>query len=358
MGSYDSLRERALANIELLFDHWGLDWKWINTKEIDFINPTRKDQNYGACRFNVEKGRGADFTGSYIKDSDVAKLGPGFTREDFVNIGKQEFQWGFDIIGLCQTIRGCTSYSDAAKDLQKSLKEISKNSKLATPSKDAAAKRLHKVQEEKLKILQSAEKIWKLAKNFEGTLGDDYLIGRNIFTKYQPSIKFLSKVKNTEKNNFFPALIFKVSREPYGPLSAIHRIYLQVNTEGGLLGHRYSVTKLKSENPKIALGSIAGSAIWFGVPGSELCIAEGPENALSVMHLSGCNFVASSVFSNNFGNLTIPHYVKTLKLFPDNDKAGRDNTIKACIKYEYLKPKIYFPTPGLDWNDVLMGITK
>lgn len=354
MGRYDAVREKALANIELLFDYWALEWKKINSKEIDFINPTRKDNNYGACRFNVEKGRGADFTGSYIKDSDVAKFGPGFTREDFLNIGKEEQQWGFDIIGLCQKLRQHTSYDDAYRDLRETLQKIAKNTKLVQPAKDAATKRLHKIQEEKLKILQSAEKIWKLSKNFENTIGDDYLRGRKIFIKNEPNIKFLAKVKNTEKNNFFPALIFKVGKEPNGHISAIHRIYLKVNTEGGLLGHRYSVSKLNCNNPKVALGSIAGSAIWFGTPGHELCIAEGPENALSLRCL-GYPFVASSVFANNFSNIDLPFYVAKVNLFPDSDQAGIDNNAKALRKYAHLHPTSIFPPQNKDWNDVLIG---
>lgn len=354
MARYDAVREKALANIELLFDYWQLEWKWINSKEIDFINPTRKDTHYGACRFNVEKGRGADFTGSYIKDSDVAKFGPGFTRGDFLNIGKEESQWGFDIIGLCQRLRQHTSHNDAYRDLQQTLREIAKNTKLVQPAKDAAAKRLHKIQEEKLKILKSAEKIWKLSKSFEGTIGDDYLRGRKIFIKDESSIKFLSKVKNTEKNNFFPALIFKVSKAAGGPITAIHRIYLKVNTEGGLLGIRYSVSKLNCDNPKVALGSVSGSAIWFGTPGPMLCIAEGPENALSLRCL-GYPFVASSVFANNFSNIAVPSYVQILKLFPDGDSAGVDNNAKALRKYEYLHPTSIFPPNNKDWNDVLIG---
>lgn len=345
-GKDDALRERALANIELLFDHWGLEWKKINSKEYDFINPTRKDTNHGACRFNVAKGRGADFTGSYIKDSDVAKLGPGFTREDFINIGKQESQWGFDIIGLCQRIRQLDSYSDAARNLQESLKELSRDNKLIKPSKDAAAKRLHKIQEEKLKILKSAEKIWNLAEDFKNTVGNHYLRGRKIFIKDEPHIKFLARVKNTEKNNFFPALIFKVSKGPTTPITAIHRIYLYPDIHTG------EAKKLDCENPKVALGSVLGSAIWFGTPGPQLCIAEGPENALSIRRL-GYPFVASSVFSSNFSNLEIPIYVKELLLFPDGDKAGKSNLAKALKKYKKYKPAIHFPTENKDWNDIL-----
>ena len=45
---YDQLREKALANFELLLNHWGIEFQLIGEHEYDFLNPTRQDDNFGA----------------------------------------------------------------------------------------------------------------------------------------------------------------------------------------------------------------------------------------------------------------------------------------------------------------------
>jgi hypothetical protein len=349
---YGSLREQALANAELLFDYWQLDYVKVNKYEYDFLNPTRKDTKHGACRFNVDKGRGADFAGSYVKDSDITSIfGPNFTREDFQNIGRVEQSWSFDIIGLCQRLHRLNNYNDAAKFLEKQLNNIKKLEGFQEAAADAAAVRLHKLQTEKLKRLQWAERIWRSCKSWQGTLAETYFQSRSIKLRGTfPSIKFHPKIYNSELKGFFPAVLFKVSDSMDGALSAIHRIYL--DSEGN---------KLNVSSPKVALGNILGCGIWFGDINKDLCVAEGPENALSLITL-GYGFVVSTVFSNNFSNLNVKGY--NIKLFPDPDTAGRVNTVKAEVNYRargnnlsiVFPPKKLLPNGKLaDWNDIIMG---
>lgn len=347
MARYDQLREQALANIEALFNYWGLDYVQISEVEYDFKNPTRKDENYGACRFNVDKGRGADFSGSYVTNDQIRQIfGAGFSREDFINIGATERTWGFDIIGLCARINGANNYSDAAKLLKKHLSEIAESRSLIKPHPLAADLRKHRSQENKLKALRSAERTFNLCRDFEGTVGDLYLQGRGIKISNEPNIKYHARVYNSERRGFFPTLIFKISKTHNGPLEAIHRIYLNDLT----------FTKLDVEDPKKALGNVMGSGIWFGSPDTTLVIAEGPENALSFRVL-GYSFVVSTVYATNFHNLKIPKEVNKIILAPDNDKAGKLATQKA-LEY-YKRPKldivVSFPPEGKDWNDMLMG---
>lgn len=354
MSRYDPLKERALANVEALFNHWGLQYVKINHKEYDFLNPTREDTNHGACRFNVEKGRGADFTGSDITNADIAAtFGPGFNREDFQGIGSTERAVGFDIIGLVQKLFQCNDYIAAAKLLRRHLAELGKKQKLVKPLPNAAEIRTHKQSIERLNILKSAERSWGFARPYEHTIGDAYLKKRNIHVRDEPNIRFHAKVSNSELKTYFPCLLFKVSKEPKGPLEAIHRIYL--NHNGSILN---------VNDPKKALGNIQGAGIWFGTPGPMLCVAEGPENALSIRCV-GYPFAVSTVYSTNYHSLSIPTYVKILKLFPDPDQAGRVAVQKAISKYKRpdLLIQIVFPPEKTlsngklaDWNDILRGL--
>ena len=155
MSKYDQIREEALTNFDLLLTYWGIEYQKINDKEYDFINPLRDDKNHGACRFNVDKGTGADFAGTNFKDTDFLRIGQGFTASDFANITRRG-NWGFDIIGLCQRLRGAKSYQDASRLLRDDLKQIKKSPLFINPTKNAYERRKQVQSEQKLKTLKIA----------------------------------------------------------------------------------------------------------------------------------------------------------------------------------------------------------
>lgn len=357
MAKYAALRERALANFEALLDLWQITFTKISNDEYDFLNPTRKDNNYGACRFNVAKGIGSDFAGTNFTSADYKSLGPGFTKDDFAGYNQHtgiSTTWGFDIIGLCQRLRGSSTYKDAATELRDNLKSIKSNGKYNPASADAARQRDAQRTENKKKILASAQKTWNYCKDFEGTLADVYLRSRKLYFKGNaPEIKFHPKIYNTELKTFIPAVLFKISKSPESEFLGVHRIYIA----------RDGSRKAHLTNPKMALGSIKGAAIWFGTPDKTLHIVEGPENALTIKYL-GYSFVACTISAANFGNLSIPNYVNDVKLFPDPDKAGKEAALKAVDAYQrqgktvtiVMPPKRTLDNGKLaDWNDVLMG---
>lgn len=348
-NQYDALKERALANITLLFDHWKIDYKWINDKEIDFINPTRKDQNYGACRFNVFKNRGSDFAGYDYKSSDFSRLGKEFTKEDFAAIGTTTNQ-GFDIISLCGRLRGISNYSDAAKYLRLTIKEIEENTCLIKVNKEQKEKIAHERAAHSLKMLQFAQRTWGVCGEIKDTIGELYLSKRGITVKEPLVIKFKDRIYNKELQKYIPTLLFKVQVSPEGPLIAIHRIYL---TEQG--------NKANLISPKMALGSICGAGIWFGEKYSALYVTEGPENALSIREL-GEQFAVSTISAANMCNLIIPDYVHTVVICPDPDEAGKNSALKAAKAFALQNKivKIAFPPEKYlsngklaDWNDII-----
>jgi len=321
---YDQLREKALANFESLLDLWGIEYKKITEVEYDFINPTRYDKNYGACRFNINKGRGADFASVTISESDCNNIGNGFTKEDFVGyVNGTAQKAGFDIIGLTQRIRHTNTYQDAAGWLSRDLQAIKDNGSLIVPAKDAAERRRKDQRQQQQKIVELSQRLWHAAKEIKNTKAEVYFNSRELHPQ-EKTIRIINYLRHKGTDKRYPTVIFKVQEALDGPIVAIHRIFLKEDGNG----------KADVPEPKMALGRIKGAGIWFGTPSDTLYVAEGPENALYIREV-GIKFVVSTVYSTNYHNLVIPSYTKTVVLVPDEDGAGL-NACKLAIK-EYTK---------------------
>lgn len=345
---YKSLRVQALANFEPLLNLWNIDWKKISDYEYDFKNPTRNDQNFGACRFNILKNIGSDFALPTFTEADYAILGAGFNKNDFSHqtIDYREQSTGFDIIGLVQRFNKLDTYREAAELLRKQLIILNNKGELGNTNEAIKAREDTLARQRLFKIKKSST-VWGYCVPVKGTVGENYLTARCIEdTIDEPNMRFHHKVKNKELDKFLPAILFKVTTSPETELVALHRIYLTKD------GHK----KAELENPKMVLGSFKGAGIWFGKPGPKLYVAEGPENALSLRQV-GCEFVVSTISASNFGNLVIPEYVEIVILARDNDTAGHDNAVKAARSYvvdQKKVAKILAPRKGEDWNSALI----
>lgn len=354
------LKEKANTNILVLFEYWGLTYTKINDDEYDFINPTRKDTNFGACRYNIAKGLGADFAGTSFTEFDYLQVGLGFSREDFIGFqGGQSTNIGFDVIGLVQRLFTCSSYTDAAKLLDKQLSDIKSKVGLQEISLEQITKKQYEREQQSLKKISIAKRTWSICIPIQKTLGETYLNSRMIFLEQnEASLKYHPKVWNQELKSTCPALILKCSNSCTSTLRAIHRIYI---TPQG-----FKNSNLK--NPKMVLGNIKGLGIWFSQEKlssdatpqhnkyTTICIAEGPENALSIRSL-GYELVVSTIDAANFANITIPDNIQEILLFPDSDQAGEIAAEKAYKAYNKIaKVKVLFPpnrnkSPKWDWND-------
>jgi len=360
MLKYEHLREHALANFETLLNYWKVEYRPINANEYDLIAKWRDDGDFGAVRFNTFKNRGSDFAGISIASLNPTMLGDGFDKSDFAGFtASTNTNAGFDIIGLCQRVYNCSDYRTAAERLVLDLQALSKDKTLAIPSAEAAKQRAEIIAQQNDERIKYARKIWKFCKNIkiEGTQADAYLTSRGMPQIYQRErvIRFHPRVMNSELKQALPTLLFRVSHTPDSELVALHRIYLSKD----------GMSKAAVVNPKMALASIKGAAIWFGNPCNKLCIAEGPENALTIREL-GAQFVASTINATNFGNLKIPEYVEHIELYPDPDDAGRINCQKAVAAYHgqgktvvvKYPPQIRIEDKLLDWNDILQETVK
>lgn len=360
MLKYEYLREHALANFEVLLAYWKVEFRSINSNEYDLIAKWREDGDFGAVRFNTFKNRGSDFAGISLAGLNPAMLGEGFDKSDFAGFtADTNTSAGFDIIGLCQRVYNCSDYRTAAERLVIDLQALSQNTSLAIPSQDAAKQRAEIIAQQNDEKIKYARKIWAFCKNIKikDSQADIYLTSRGIPQIYQKErvMRFHPRVMNSELKQSLPTLLFRVSHTPDSELVALHRIYLAMD----------GMSKAAVVNPKMALASIKGAAIWFGSPGLKLCIAEGPENALTIREL-GAPFVASTINATNFANLKIPEYVQHIELYPDPDDAGRINTQKAVAAYTAqgksvvvkYPPQIRLEDKLLDWNDILQETVK
>lgn len=351
MDHYTLLRETALHNFDKLLNYWGVSYQKIGEIEYDFINPTRDDTDFGACRFNIKKGIGADFAGHQFSAKDFSSFGPGFTKEDFSWIGEAgaDTNSGFDIIGLCGRLHKINNYKESAGRLALDIKDIDNNVGIVKPTRDIIKKKQQQLELENLTRIRYANETWERCSSISNgeasnSIGRLYLQKRGIRIQINDKIKFHRRIINKEAGRPLPTLLFRISKEPNGELTAIHRIYLD---EDG--------NKANINTPKMALGPIKGAGIWFGEIKDKLYIAEGPENALSLLCM-GKSPVVSTINATNFPNLSIPENVKIIVLCPDNDKAGIYNTKKALKTYAKKGRKIIvkFPRQGKDWNDILL----
>ena len=329
-SDYAFLRERALANFELLLTYWKLDYKKISPTEYDFLNPTRKDTNFGACRFNIQKGLGADFAKHTYTDSEFKSFGKGFDSSDFASFSQYgEINSGFDIIGLTQRLYNLNTYQEAAKALTSVLKKLSEDNELVKITKAQVEKRQQDILDGKKKKFDYANKLWGHSRPIKNTPGEIYFEHRGLFGVNESSIKFHYSVWNAELKINIPCLVFKVSKSIDSEMQAAHRIYIS----------KCGTRKAYLKDAKLALGEIKGGAIWFGEPDMKLYIAEGPEEAINIKYLYEKKFVCSTVYANNFHNITIPDFVDTVVLCPDDDDsgAGKEAALKAISKYSNNK---------------------
>lgn len=310
---HDALKEKALANFELLLEFWKVDYRRITEREYDLLATWREDKNFGSCRFNTEKGIGADFACSGFSKEDFKFLGTGFDENDFSGFTPNDgaTKPNFDIVGLCQRVYRCRTYQDASKYLDDDLRTLAKGRGIVIPSEEEITKKKKQRELKQQRILNYAKDLWESAKYYSilDTVGHKYLNSRGIY-KLDKNIRFHPSIQYGPLRVNYPALLFKIQRTPEDPIQAIHRIYLDP-----------SGTKAKVENPKMALASIKGGAIWLGEFDNTLYVAEGPENALTCLE-RGAKFVACTVFASNFHNLVVPSYVNKLMLIPDPDPAG------------------------------------
>lgn len=163
---------------------------------------------------------------------------------------------------------------------------------------------------------ETAGDIWAHCLPIEGTLAEDYLVGRGVPRPPggwpDDAIGFHRSLRYdlSEERLRFPCLVGRV-QDLAGDTTAVWRIYLDPLTGG----------KAPVDNPKLGFGPASGGAVRIGGKGSgKIGVAEGLETALAAWLLVGCCFPVWATLSTSFMMLfEPPFHVKRLVIFPDGD---------------------------------------
>lgn len=155
----------------------------------------------------------------------------------------------------------------------------------------------------------------------------------------------------------FPALISKIDTV-HGQAVTLHRTYLNENGEKAM-----EDAKKIAPYDKDSL-SLTGAAIQLTRPGELLCVGEGIETMLSVLHATRAPTWAATTHVL-LANLEIPVGVKELWIWADKDAngVGEEAARKLCMRAwaAGVQARILMPAgqirngkKSLDWNDVLI----
>ena len=128
---------------------------------------------------------------------------------------------------------------------------------------------------------------------------------------------------------------------------AIQRTFLDPGGDG----------KADVSTPKKGLGRYHGGAVRLAPEGECLGLAEGIEDALSAMQLSGVGCWATAG-AGRMASVQLPPQVREVHLFANADAPGQEGADKAAKVFSRQGRRVVLhtpPAPANDWNDLLRG---
>jgi DNA primase len=166
-----------------------------------------------------------------------------------------------------------------------------------------------------------------------------YLQGRGITDPVPPSIRAGNSLQAGRIQ--MPTMIAAV-QSPAGEIIAVQSTLLTPS------GKRAPVSV-----PRITQGALGYGAARFAKATDVLGLAEGTEDALSAMQLTGVPCWAS-LGAARMPRVCIPEHVRELHVFADNDDAGRAAAERTAAAHRSRRVVLRFPPIAFkDWNDAL-----
>jgi hypothetical protein len=199
--------------------------------------------------------------------------------------------------------------------------------------------------------IANARDIWWQTEPATDTLVATYLGGRRILIPISPTIRLHRSLWHTESRERRPAMIARCDHANHIDAVGIHATFLAMDGS----------TKASVDPPRKSFGPASGAAVRLAEPrpGEWLVTGEGIESVASVMQVCGLAGWAA-LSAPGLVSLVLPPSVDRVLIAADNDVNGRGQRAarKAASKWlaEGRAVKIAMPpSPGSDWNDVLMG---
>ncbi|MCG7630083.1 toprim domain-containing protein [Epibacterium sp. MM17-32] len=205
------------------------------------------------------------------------------------------------------------------------------------------------------KRIARARKLFAAGKPVLGTLAVTYLQGRGI-SRFGPALRYHPRVflrqgeDDPDPPQRAPALLAKIT-DSHGQITGCARTYLDPST-GSLAA---------IESPKRILGQLHGHAIrfWSGEARSDLIVGEGLETTLSVGTALPEFDLASCLTATHLGLFIPPPGIKRIWIARDNDKAGRNASMRLRNQLESLGIACGDLVPSMDdFNDDLRAFGK
>lgn len=187
-----------------------------------------------------------------------------------------------------------------------------------------------------------ARELWDKARPLRGTPAQRYLesrrIGHSTIGRYDPAALTYERGQRLR----LPALLLPIIERRQ--LVALARVFVDGK------GRKHP----QLADPKRTLGDPRGGAVPIGqIEGNHLNLAEGFEDAESVVAkfgLPGCWSVSGSEL---YARVHIPDHIRTITIYSQHGKAARAGIEKAeaHLTANGRKIEIVLPPPGGDWND-------
>lgn len=161
---------------------------------------------------------------------------------------------------------------------------------------------------------EAARRLYAASKPVRGTLAETYLRSRGIMLppdisalRYHPRCFYRGPSGRQE----WPALIGAVT-DGKGNLTGVHRTWL--SPHGG---------KASVDQPRRALGHLAGNGVRFGAVTDTMLAAEGLETALALKMTIPNMPVIAALSAAHLAALVLPPTLRRLYVARDNDQAGK-----------------------------------
>ncbi|WP_142849536.1 toprim domain-containing protein [Telmatospirillum sp. J64-1] len=161
---------------------------------------------------------------------------------------------------------------------------------------------------------EAARRLFAASKPIQGTLAERYLQSRGIILPADVSVlRFHPRCLYREPvgREIWPALIAAVTDQG-GAITGVHRTWLDPG--GG---------KAPLDQPRRAMGHLAGNAVRLGVASDVLTAAEGIETALALKTVIPAMPVAAALSAAHLAALILPVGLRRVYVARDNDQAGR-----------------------------------
>ena len=237
---------------------------------------------------------------------------------------------------LVQCSAGCD-----ARDVLETLQSLGLITEARKPA-PSAHDRKHRTR----RVNPSTLKTWREAQPIAGTIAETYLIAhRGLDPTFPPTLRFVPSLFYPPSGLRLPAMIAAV-QSPDRCIVATQATYLRP-TDG---------MKAAVSTPRRTSGDLGAGGLRLVPASSVLGLAEGTEDALAAIQLTGCPCWAS-LGAHRMRRVHIPDQVHELHIFADDDTSGRN---AARLTAEHHRAQgctvvTHYPPKGCkDWGDTTL----